>query len=150
MLLTFKHVYMKKSMYICLCLHDKSLQFCPTLCDPMGCILPVSSVHGIFQTRIVESVAISFSRVSFPPRNQTSVSYVSCVSRWVLYYYCHLGSPCMCINTCIHTWKHYSDLKALLLYRLLLLEMEKCFVCLNEIFIKNFYWLWNIPTYGCN
>ena len=35
-------------------------QSCPTLCDPMGCSLPGSSVHGIFQARILEWVAISF------------------------------------------------------------------------------------------
>ena len=39
-------------------------QSCPTLCNPMDCSLPGSSVHGIFQTRILEWVAISFSRGS--------------------------------------------------------------------------------------
>ena len=38
------------------------VQSCLTLCDPMGCILPGSSVHGVFQARILEWVAISFSR----------------------------------------------------------------------------------------
>ena len=38
-------------------------QSCPTLCDPMDCSLPGSSVHGILQARILEWVAISFSRV---------------------------------------------------------------------------------------
>ena len=42
-------------------------QSCPTLCDPMDCSLPGSSVHGVFQARVLEWVAISFSRV--PPRN---------------------------------------------------------------------------------
>ena len=37
-------------------------QLCPILCDPMYCNLPGSSVHGILQTRILEWVAISFSR----------------------------------------------------------------------------------------
>ena len=37
-------------------------QLCPTLCNPMGCSLPGSSVHGIFQARIWEWVAISYSR----------------------------------------------------------------------------------------
>ena len=37
-------------------------KLCPTLCDPMDCGLPGSSVHGIFQARILEWVAISFSR----------------------------------------------------------------------------------------
>ena len=39
----------------------KSLQLCPTLCDPMDCSLPGSSVHGIFQARVLESGAIAFS-----------------------------------------------------------------------------------------
>ena len=37
-------------------------QSCPSLCDPMDCSLPGSSVHGIFQARILEWVAISFSK----------------------------------------------------------------------------------------
>ena len=41
-------------------------QSCPTLCDPVDCSLPGSSVHGIFQARILEWVAISFSRRIFP------------------------------------------------------------------------------------
>ena len=36
-------------------------QSCPTLCDPMDCSLPGFSVHGIFQARVLEWVAISFS-----------------------------------------------------------------------------------------
>ena len=37
-------------------------QSCPTLCDPVDCSLPGSSLHGILQARILEWVAISFSR----------------------------------------------------------------------------------------
>ena len=40
----------------------KSLQSCTTLCDPMGCSPSVSSVYGVFQVRVIEWVAISFSR----------------------------------------------------------------------------------------
>ena len=47
-----------------------------TLCDPMDCILPGSSVQGIFQARILEWVAISFSRRSSRPRDWT---WVSCI-----------------------------------------------------------------------
>ena len=50
---------------------------CPTLCDPMDCIPPGSSVHGISQARILEWVAISFSRGSSPPRDGT---WVSCIA----------------------------------------------------------------------
>ena len=39
----------------------KPLQLCPTLCNPMDCSLPGSSVHGIFQARVLEWVAIAFS-----------------------------------------------------------------------------------------
>ena len=55
-------------------------QSCLTLCDPMDCRLPGFSVHGILQARILEWVAISFSRGSFPPRGQTRVSYISCTA----------------------------------------------------------------------
>ena len=41
----------------------KSLQSCPTLCDPMDCSLPGSSIHGIFQARVMEWGAIAFSAV---------------------------------------------------------------------------------------
>ena len=44
-------------------------QSCLTLRDPMDCILPGSSVHGIFQARVLECVAISFSRGSSLPRD---------------------------------------------------------------------------------
>ena len=43
-------------------------QLCPTLCDPMDCSPPGSSIHGIFQARVLEWVAISFSRGSSQPR----------------------------------------------------------------------------------
>ena len=39
-------------------------QWCPSLCNPMDCSLPGSSVHGIFQAKILEWVAIAFSRSS--------------------------------------------------------------------------------------
>ena len=49
----------------------KVTQSCSTLCDPMDC--QGSSVHGILQARILEWVAIPFSRASFQPRDQTQV-----------------------------------------------------------------------------
>ena len=58
----------------------------PTVCDLMDCSLPGSSVHGIFQGRILEQVVISFPRGSSGPRNQTHVSCVSCIGRWILYH----------------------------------------------------------------
>ena len=49
-------------------------QSCPTVCNPMDCSPPGSCVHEIFQARILEWVAISFSRGSSQPRDQTRVS----------------------------------------------------------------------------
>ena len=51
--------------------------------DPKDCSLPGSSVHGLLQARILHWVAISFSRVSSWPRDQTHVSCVSCTGRWI-------------------------------------------------------------------
>ena len=49
---------------------------CPTLCDPMDCSLSRSFVHGIFQARVLEWDAISFSRGSSQPRDGTWVSHI--------------------------------------------------------------------------
>ena len=51
-------------------------QLCLTLCDPMDCSLSGSSVHGILQARILEWVAVPFSRVSSQPRNWTQFSHI--------------------------------------------------------------------------
>ena len=48
-----------------------------TLCDPMDCSPPGSSLHGILQARILEWVAILFSRGSSPPRDQSQVSRIA-------------------------------------------------------------------------
>ena len=50
-------------------LHAQLLESCTTLCNPMDCSLPGSSVHGIFQATILEWAAISFSRGSAQPRD---------------------------------------------------------------------------------
>ena len=60
----------------CPCVHAKSLQLCPTLCGPMDHSPPGSSVHGILQARILEWVAMSSSRGSSQPRDQTRVSSI--------------------------------------------------------------------------
>ena len=52
-------------------------QSCPTLCNPMDCSPPGSSVHRIFQARVLEWVAISFSRGSSQPRGQTQVFHIA-------------------------------------------------------------------------
>ena len=59
-------------------------QLCPTLCEPMDCSLPGCSAHGIFQAMVLEWVAISFSRRSSWPRDQTRVSSIvgRCFTVW--------------------------------------------------------------------
>ena len=58
-----------------------SCQVVSDSCDPMDCSPPGSSVHGILQARILEWVAISFSRESSKPRDRTSVAHIACIGR---------------------------------------------------------------------
>ena len=67
------------------CVHAKSLLLCLTLCDPMDCSAPGSSVHGILQAGILEWVAIPSSRVFSQSRDGVSLS-VSCIGRQDLYH----------------------------------------------------------------
>ena len=57
-----------------------------TLCDPVGCGLPGSSVHGILQAGIPEQVAISFCKGSSQPRDRTHRFCVSCIGKQVLHH----------------------------------------------------------------
>ena len=72
-------VQQAKVVCLCLCL---VAHLWPTLCNPLDCSLPGSSVHGIFQARILEWVAIFFSKGSSLSRNQT---HVSCIAGSFLY-----------------------------------------------------------------
>ena len=75
-------------------------QSCLNLCYIMSCSLSGSSVLGIFQARLLEWVAMSSSRGSSQPRDETCVlcflHCVSCIGRWILYHHCHLGNPIIC------------------------------------------------------
>ena len=69
-------------------------QLCLTLCDHMDCSLPGSSIHGIFQARVLEWIAISFSSGSSQPRGSNiagSLGLPHC--REMLYCLSHQGSP---------------------------------------------------------
>ena len=68
--------------HLCLTLQLHGLQ--PTRLPP---------VHGIFQARILEWVAISFSRGSSQSRNQIYGSCIFCICRQILYHWRHLGNP---------------------------------------------------------
>ena len=75
------------------CVHAKSLQLCLTLCKPMDCGPPGSSVHGDSPGKDMEWIFMPSSRGSCQPRDQTYISYISWIGRWVLFHYCQLWSP---------------------------------------------------------
>ena len=83
---TFENIYCRNSWKLILLNEENTIkcesesevaQSCLTLCDPMDCSLPGSSIHGIFQTRILKWVAISFSRESSQLRDKTQVSCIA-------------------------------------------------------------------------
>ena len=81
------------SCFLCVCIHA---QLSLTLCNHMDGSLPGSSVRGVSQTRILEWVAISFSRGSSWPRDWTQVSCIAGSLLYfsqVLYWLCHQGNP---------------------------------------------------------
>ena len=89
-----------KAIWYCIYRYESELtQWCLTLCDLMD--LPGSSVHGIFQARILEWVAISFSRGSSRPRDRT---HASCIGRQILYHWTtREGCMMSYIHVCVHT-----------------------------------------------
>ena len=84
----------KVDMNACVC--AKSLQSCPTLCDPMDCSLPDSSVHEISLARIQEWVAISFSRGCSQPRDHIHICLHNPL-KWVWLY--------LAIHSSILSWR---------------------------------------------
>ena len=74
---------------VCVCMHSVT-QPSPTLCIPMNCSPPGSSVHGILQARILEWVAIFYSRGSFQPRDKTRVS---CIGIRILHHWTTWEAP---------------------------------------------------------
>ena len=105
-------------------------QSCPTLWGPVDCSLLGSSVHGIFQVRILEWVGISSFRGSSQPRDQTCGSCVSCTGRQILLTRCHLGSPM--------TWN-----------ALCLFVSKDCFrhFIFQEAFLESLSWAGKVPRY---
>ena len=74
--------HLSHSPWSCVCIRAKSLQSCPTLCNPMDCSVPGLSVHGILQARILKWVAKPFSRGSSQPRDETLFSSLSSLLHW--------------------------------------------------------------------
>ena len=80
-------------------------QSCPTLCDPTDCSLPGSSIRGIFQARILERVATSFSRRSSQSRESQIIHHQlqqSHILHIYIYMYTHIH---MRAQECAHEMK---------------------------------------------
>ena len=82
-----KNKWISLIIELCMC-----TQSCLTLVDPIDCSLPGSSVHGLFQARILKQVVISLFRGSSWPGNQTRVSCIPCHWQVDSLPLCHLGS----------------------------------------------------------
>ena len=82
-----KHLFWLLGRGMCVC-GMLVAQPCLTLCGPMACTQTRSSVHGLLQARILEWVAIPFSRGSSQPRDQTHISCVAgrCPTIWATTY----------------------------------------------------------------
>ena len=91
-------LFLKHLLGICV----KSIQLCPTLCDPVNSSQPGFSVHGILQSRILECVVVPSSRRSSQPRDQT----------------CLLTSPALTgrFFTTSTTWEALSDINCVCRY----------------------------------
>ena len=79
-------------------------QLCPTLCGPMDCSPPGSSVHGVLQARTLERVAISYSRGSFWPREPTWVSCIAGRFFTIVLPKGYINMPpnvCVCVCVCV-------------------------------------------------
>ena len=94
----------RKEHFCCFMYCSLVAKLCPTLCNPVV-TLQDASVYGIFQARILERVAISFSRRSSQPRDRTSVSCILCTG-WQILYRCtawearvQTVSPGMCLSS---------------------------------------------------
>ena len=81
-LITYEPIFLK-DIIVCVCLRTHArmcvivTQLYPTLCHPMDCSPPGSSVHGILQARILEWIVIPFSRGSSQSKDQTLVSCIA-------------------------------------------------------------------------
>ena len=113
-------------------------QSCPTLCDPMDCSPQSSSVHGILQARVLEWVAISFSRGSSRPRDWTQVSCIAgrrfnlWATRKVLYtihFHTHKKITCF-INTVLQIFSLVSKKPLKLSLKVSFCKVSWCFLWL--------------------
>ena len=85
-------------------------QSCPTLCNPVDCSPPGSSVRRISQARILDWVAISSSSGSSRARDRTCIFCAPCIGWWILYHWHCLESPILPPPKLSHSPKYSSNL----------------------------------------
>ena len=113
-------------------------QSCPTICDPIDSSLPDSTVCGIFQARILEWDAISYSGGSSQSRDWTCISCVSFIGKQIHYHWCHLGSPKILVLY-VEGQIILNYYPSLIFY---LFSCQICYVCKGSITIITKY-LWS-------
>ena len=110
-------------------------QSCPTLCDPMDCSSPGSSVHGVFQARILEWVAISSFWGSSQPSDWTFLSWISYFGKRILY---HLTSPPVYYlarsGKCRKIWQEIRAQRGCVEVKFFLFWKEMFFLCPSSCF----------------
>ena len=105
-----------------------------TLCSSMDCSSPDSSVHGILQTRILEWVAIPFSRGSSQPRDQTPVFCIA--GRFFTVWATREAQMCVCVCVCVCVFKLISE------WKILFFKMELCKLALSVFKNQNSVVFW--------
>ena len=114
---------------------------CLTLCNPMDYSSPGSSVYGISQTRILEWVAISFSRGIFLTQ-KSKTPWVSFIGSWILY---HWATREACIYTHIRIYMHmiYNHYININIHTYNINRLAKKFIQVYSILWKNSNFLAN-------
>ena len=145
-----KHIHAHTYLYTCVCVYESEVaRSCPTLCHSMDCRSPGSSVHGVFQVRILEWVAISFSRGSSQLRDRTLVSCTAgrLFTVWASRKYTHTHTHththmsqtctrhyvCVC-SLCIF---HICDIYIPYIYGIHIFHI--CDICISHIHICDIY-----------
>ena len=129
---------------------SEATQLCLTICDPVDCKIPGSAVHGIFQARVLEWVAISFSRGSSQPRDWTQVSRIADrhFTLWatreaiillykLLIYCCSVAKSCLTL--CNHMDYSMPGFSVLLIFVFLMLSFKPAFSLTSFTLIKRLF-----------
>ena len=116
---------------------NEAAQSCLTLCNPMDCSLPGSSLHGILQARVLEWVAISFSRGSSRPSDRTWVSCIPgrCFNLWATREAQRQRNQ---RSNCQHPLDHWKSMRVLEKHLLLLYWLcQSLWLCESQQTVEN-------------